>query len=575
MSLGTAAAGASLSALTVATANPPLPVTATTVAHSSALPTSNVSSLTAQPHTDAAASAAARAAATDLTLSSPENDTAPAAAAAAASSWIPAPLSRFDTQSAKKAARAFQLTGRTDPSLSATVQSALSAFLPPPFIAAPQYAAAATMNAAAATPAPIVSSAAVSMDIEPFTAAAAPAAAAATSAARPPAHTAQAQSYLTDFCQSTRVQDMLREAKQSFLNADRDLKQARIQRDRFVAKCRRDGSPTVTLPGNLRLNLVKNSRFDSSKDQPAFAKESLDAMLALENATSKAAFDILCAAKAKWIAHLEERSNAAVHIAHHKALFVKVVRDYATRIDKKLSPAVAAASASASSIFPVAAAIDFFHQSITATINACVFAQIEADIAADAKKESARAAEFTAQEAVLAGAHNGKTIAKIAVREIEKRIVPLQQSVVDMQNWREPHTSVAARHLSTSPSASTSQRSSSLAAKQKRTPAQHPRHASAAAPIFEFEFGPELIAQPAAAASAASRLDRKRKTSSGQIADDSDDAAASSSIAGPNSSSHRRPKHQDSNSRGGTPAARSPARSSRDNAESESPVMEQ
>ena len=575
MSLGTAAAASSSAALTVSTEPSALSSVSVfdSTSTSSLPPASHVSpTATSRPAAPAAAAAtSARAEATDLTLS-PDVDAALAPSAAfALTLWVPAPLSTTDAYFAKKAAEQIRATGCTSLSLSAAAQSAVSLHLPPPFVPAPLRVASSPVVVMSEFAPPAAAPAAAvapgsNVDIAP------PALALALPSSGPPPLSAQAQYYLTAFCESDTVLQACAAAKQSYLNVNRDLQTHKVQLERFIAKCRRDGAPTVTLPGHLRLNIVKSARLDAPQDSPAFSKEALDALIALENATSKSAFEILCSQKRKMIAHLEDRSTAASHIALNKALCVKEIMDYAARVEKAVRPASREVAAAATSLFtfPVAAAIEFVGQRLMFTINACVLAQIDADMKADQKKAAARIAEYAAEEEVLSGAHNGKTITKIAVREVERRLAPIKKSVERMQEGRaasmDPHT--PPKH-----STSSSQLFSSKPPVHHRQPAslrspQNVRAQSSTHPPV-FTFAPELFAsstpRPTAARSEFQNKNsiRKRRRSDSTV-DETEDADCDASVSLASSSRDGRwTTHQSSNSRGGPPAARSPPQTRR------------
>lgn len=250
-----------------------------------------------------------------------------------------------------------------------------------------------------------------------------------------PLLTNDAQCLLNDFFQDETVAAHLRTARHSYLDANRAVKEARSGLARFEAVCHR-AAPKLELPKSMRIPWTKNAVLSDPSDAPGLLQDERAALALIEADCTKRAFDVLCLAKRKVISQLETHIIVNTHVGKHTSMFSKYVREYAAKVEARLRPAAAASSAmpSVSSVFPVSVAIARFTDTLRQDTNAIVRRLTNEEMRQDSESAATAALDSKAQEQVLAGAHSGTTIKRLAEQVIRKRLQPLSAAVAQLQN---------------------------------------------------------------------------------------------------------------------------------------------
>jgi hypothetical protein len=244
------------------------------------------------------------------------------------------------------------------------------------------------------------------------------AAAPVTIAPIPPPPT-QGATLLAQFLQQPLVRQRLHDAGGAYLDACKALKVARSALDKFKAACNRTPG-VVTLPRSLQLRLVEHSRLPAVDGQPAFFADCTAALQAVERTATADAYKALLGAKEKHLAHLASVASVPAFLAHAVAAHRTFVADYARDVD---------AAWGGNSGFSVDAAVTDFETQLQTHVNDLFLSNLNDAQQQRAQDQLAAAADRTAQEQVLAGAHTGATIASLARREVAKGIAPLKLKV--------------------------------------------------------------------------------------------------------------------------------------------------
>ena len=361
-----------------------------------------------------------------------------------------------------------------------------------------------------------------------------------------PLLTNDAQCLLNDFFQDETVAAHLKNARHSYLDANRAVKEARSGLARFEAVCHR-AAPRLELPKSMRIPWTKNAVLSDPSDAPGLLQDERAALALIEADCTKRAFDVLCLAKRKIISQLETHILVNTHVGKHTSMFSKYVREYATKVEARLRPAAAAPSAtpSVSFVFPVSVAIARFTDTLRQDTNAIVRQLTHEEMRQDSESAATAVLDSKAQEQVLAGAHSGTTIKHLAEQVIRQRLQPLSAAVAQLQNSRTSSTvrSPATLHAIASSESDPRDVDARPPVKAFRHTSNHRRTASA-----EFQLDPVFTAS-----SSQPRASTGRKRPAPAPSSSDEDAAESSS-----SSLRGAPRHaRSSNRQGGNPHARS------------------
>lgn len=249
------------------------------------------------------------------------------------------------------------------------------------------------------------------------------------------------QMALQSFQQSPTAVQCLSTAQKRFLDGHHNLQRAKAQLQMFQS---RSGNGTGTkLPASLSLKIVHNLRLPEVPGDASFYKDQIDVLKKLEVDTQKIIYEQIVAARTKHLHHLTQQSNTQAFITREVLAFTQIVSAWADQHDSLVSAAPPAAAAADNAVasgpasdpnaFPRKAAIDSFESSLHQIVESHTALMIQKSIDSSEKQKQQLAADNSAQEQVLGGAHNGQTIEKLASRAAEKHIQPLRKQVLDLQ----------------------------------------------------------------------------------------------------------------------------------------------
>lgn len=274
------------------------------------------------------------------------------------------------------------------------------------------------------------------------------------------------QMALQTFQQSSTFTQCLDTAGKHFLDAHLDLQRAKAQLQKFQS--RSANGTGSKLPNSLSLNIIGKLILPEVPGDASFYKDQLDVLRKLETDAQKTIFEQIVAARNKHIDHLAQQCNTQAFITREVSHFKQLVSTWADQYDtfnsasnqnSTIDPAAATASPNPNA-FPLKVAIEQFETSLHLIAQKHAALTIEKLMDSKKKKEQQEAAQTAAQEQVLQGAHNGKTIESLATRVFQKNIKPVQQAIsaLEAQNQvsrpskrKQPSSSVST-HSKTSPS---------------------------------------------------------------------------------------------------------------------------
>lgn len=248
---------------------------------------------------------------------------------------------------------------------------------------------------------------------------------------------------LQSFQQSHTAVQCLDTAQKRFLDGHLALSKAKAQLQKFQS--RSANGTGSKLPASLSLKIVYNLRLPEVPGDASFYKEELAVLTKLEIDAQKTIFEQIVAARTRHMQHLAQQSNAQAFIAREMATFKQIVSTWADQHDSLLSAAPSADSAAAaaaagtsapaldSNAFPRQCAIDSFESSLHRIIQGHAAMIIQKSIDAAELQQQRQAAENNAQQNILAGAHTGQTITKLAERAAQKAIQPLRKQLVGLE----------------------------------------------------------------------------------------------------------------------------------------------
>lgn len=298
-------------------------------------------------------------------------------------------------------------------------------------------------------------------------------------------HTAPPHTALDTFLEWRTVQGKYESARTLFRNLHEDLSDARLSLQQFQSACSKH-APAIQLPMSMRLRLSDKANLTPVADSPAFYKAETDALRQLEVDTSKKAFDIIVAARERHIGHLHASTALPAFIAKEMQPYAKFVHLHCAKQRELLHlPAIvddaptgaasndAAASASEpDGTFPAQSAIAHFEQTIRTDLTTWLSLQAQLAHDAGAKLAANRAEDSAAYEQVMAGAHNGETIAAVAARAAQNLLGPVRSELAALQRQRIAKSPAGPTARATATAAS---RGSSPHGRASKSPSTHGR----------------------------------------------------------------------------------------------------
>lgn len=222
------------------------------------------------------------------------------------------------------------------------------------------------------------------------------------------------------------------------LKAFRDLAQehhkACVSLEKFKQKCSLR-HPEISLPKGIQLRFVDQARFTPVERQPLFYEKEEAALRKLAAETTTVIHATMLSAKERHIKHLLAELATEKFVARQAPVFLAFVH---TSFDSMLSPlhgpgALAVPSAADSSPRPLSAvrqqAIDFLVSDLRQEITKHWMQHNKLQAERLEAENKARENEQKAGEQIMAGAHNGNTIAAIARREVVHQLQPIRQQL--------------------------------------------------------------------------------------------------------------------------------------------------
>lgn len=201
------------------------------------------------------------------------------------------------------------------------------------------------------------------------------------------------------------------------------VQELRIQRehyDAFVARCNPPGSASLVLPRAMNLDFVKNARFQEVPGQADIYKEHREQLRTIQTDTTKKVYEVMLKAKQAHIAALEKRAGALTFITTQQPSYREFVENYASRYNKQYGLASSAPQA-----FPVTHAVNHFRDFLTELIQDSVMRSAAEGLKQDELGKQRAEESRAAQELVVNGATNGKTITMIADAAVKRQLEPM------------------------------------------------------------------------------------------------------------------------------------------------------
>lgn len=227
------------------------------------------------------------------------------------------------------------------------------------------------------------------------------------------------------FFEQPAVQQRLAAACKEFSDASTALKAARAGRERFVSACNKNGA-TKKLPAKLQWGLSKAAHLSLDAVQSDFYAAEQKQLIAIEREASDKAYDALLAAKDKHIDFLASRCNTRTFVTATEQTFAVELQRIADYYDRE-SQADSLAASQAAFAFPRAAVATYFSEELHRRLQALHLAAVSANSAEQQRIAADLAAENQSKETVLAGAHTGETLSRLAEQAAKKLLAPIEK----------------------------------------------------------------------------------------------------------------------------------------------------
>lgn len=209
--------------------------------------------------------------------------------------------------------------------------------------------------------------------------------------------------------------------------------------------------PSIRLPTTHALNIVGRAKLEApAAGQPDFFNEDLKLLAEIEREATEKVYNVLVAAKERHLNMLQKLANANTFLISTLKSHSEFIRTFAVDNDKHYeaipSSQFAALAANSSSTFPINDAIRHFELHLHSVIASVTATSVQKAAEAAAAKAATIAADHAAQETVMGGAHNGKSIALIAEQAVDRRLAQQNRSAASA------HSSSSASNSSKHPS---------------------------------------------------------------------------------------------------------------------------
>jgi hypothetical protein len=234
--------------------------------------------------------------------------------------------------------------------------------------------------------------------------------------AQQPTHTTSHSAVHDRFIGTNAIQQLYSDAVTRYIALHDQHNTATARLAQFLQACNRTpGRPS--LPKSMQLRLVDRAHFEPVTGDAAFYADATTALRAIEDDATTRIAATVTAAKQKLIAHLASRVNQLAFISSEKDVYRALLQEHATGYE---------ASAGAGA-FPTDALLAHFeahlHSSLTDAALTASMKMLEQ------RKQAAAtaAADRDAQESVMQGAHNGKSIAAVAAKVVDQKLDPIHK----------------------------------------------------------------------------------------------------------------------------------------------------
>ena len=196
------------------------------------------------------------------------------------------------------------------------------------------------------------------------------------------------------------------------------------------------------IPSSLRITTHRNAQFTDEADHLSLYKPFKDTIISLGQETEKKITEQVLLAREAYIKYLKQLSNTDNYLKSSMETFTKIIHAWADEHDSlhgvtssiPHSP-ISTSSASRPTTthtrpvsenplaFPVKEALEATKQEVQRMIHDTISKQVSASRKAAMERKRKTEADLKAQETVVAGAHNGQTIAAIARREVTTQLL--------------------------------------------------------------------------------------------------------------------------------------------------------
>jgi len=233
------------------------------------------------------------------------------------------------------------------------------------------------------------------------------------------------------FLAAPAVQHRLAAACDRFNTAADQLQKATLARDRFIAAATKQGG-AKQLPVSLRWKLSESIKLGQQSVPDGLYADDLAQLRAIEQDATDKAYDVILSARDKHLAHLKSQCNMRDFISSEAQSFQPVLEAQAREFNALINIDEFAAS-QASFSFPTAAVAAHFASELQRMLQAQTLAKVDASQQQQQLALQRQAEEYKAQEVVLAGAHTGETIAKLAQQQVDKAVTPIMKQLQQIQ----------------------------------------------------------------------------------------------------------------------------------------------
>lgn len=212
------------------------------------------------------------------------------------------------------------------------------------------------------------------------------------------------------FLKQDRISALFNRVHTDYIDCLRTHAAAKGSLKALTEKCTSNGAFT-RLPKSLSVDLISKVKFPTVAEQPNFFKATTDAIHEAQQKAEAAIYTALHDARQRYVEYTSSRCSQPAFIASTVANFKSTAEKFAAEY-KSLHSAE----------LPVAAAVSAFERHVTDVVTRIALEEVGKQIARVEAEEKDKADDATAQEHILAGAHNGNTIRAIAQQVAREEI---------------------------------------------------------------------------------------------------------------------------------------------------------